>query len=210
MARVISVHIGSPSSLDLGNRVVQTGIHKPPISGPVHVGALGLTGDAVLDTKHHGGADQAVYLYRAEDLQWWSGALGRDLPGGIFGENLVIEGLPEELRVGDRLLTEQITLELSAPRIPCSVLAAHMGDAGFVKRFIEANRSGNYARVIQQGQVEAGDPVEHAPSQGPLCSEIYAEWYRKPHDLEVLRRGLSAPLARRTRVQFEAWLAELA
>lgn len=152
-----------------------TGIGKRPVSHPVHVrapgpkgtGGSGLHGDQVCDLRHHGGDDQAVYAYAREDLDWWQRELRRDLPAGLFGENLTTEGLEltgalvgERWRVGERLL-----LEAACPRIPCDTFAETMGEARWIKRFIERGASGAYLRVIEPGPVRAGDRVtiEHRP-----------------------------------------------
>jgi len=209
MAHIVSVLVGRPESLKVGKRTVRTGIHKRPASGPVHVGELGLEADAVVDERHHGGADQAVYLTLAEDLAWWSAELGHEVAPGRFGENLVVAGLADlELCIGDRLRMPGVELELTAPRIPCSVLAASMGDPGFVTRYRDAKRPGAYARVVQAGPVQAGDPVEHAPGDGIPLLELYTEWYARPHDPAVLRRALASPVAHRTRDKLAGWLAK--
>jgi MOSC domain-containing protein YiiM len=210
MARVVAVNVGRATPIDLGNRTIQTGIHKRGADGPVQVGRLGLTGDAVLDTEHHGGPDQAVYGYRSEDSAWWSETLGRPIPPGLFGENLVFEGLPEDLRIGDRLVLPQVTLEVTGPRIPCSTLAAAMGDAGFVKRFKDAERPGFYARVLREGPVSAGESVtvQRAGSGNVGLVELYRLWYVRPHDADAIRHALKAPLAARTRATLEERLSE--
>jgi len=209
MAHVVSVLVGRPEKLRVGKRTVTTGIHKKPAGGPVHVGEEGLRDDAVLDTRHHGGLDQAVYLTLAEDLAWFGHELGEVVAPGRFGENLVIDGLGDlELRIGDRLRLPHVELQLTAPRIPCNVLAAAMGDKGFVTRYRDARRPGAYARVLRAGPVQAGDPVEHVPSDGIGLLEVYDEWYARPHDAERLRRALASPLAQRTRDKLEGWLAK--
>jgi MOSC domain-containing protein YiiM len=159
-----------------GAKQIPTGIHKSPVDGPVYVrapgpkgtGGSGLAGDAVCDRRHHGGDDQAVYAYAREDLDWWERHLGRELPGGAFGENLTTRGLDltgalvgERWRVGEHLV-----LEAACPRIPCAVFAEKIGEPHWTKRFTEHGASGAYLRVVQPGPVRAGDPVtvEHRPA----------------------------------------------
>ncbi|MCB9677662.1 MAG: MOSC domain-containing protein [Alphaproteobacteria bacterium] len=208
MGRVVSVNVGTRTSLDLGNRTVETGIGKRAASGPVHLGAEGLAADVVVDSAHHGGPDQAVYVYGAEDYAWWEGQLARSLPAGIFGENLTISAVDMgALRIGDRFQTAHVLLEVTAPRIPCSVLAAAMGDAGFVKRFREARRPGVYTRVLREGPVEAGDALELVPGspEHVTVAEVYEAWYATEHDPAFVMKALASPLAQRTRERASGW-----
>lgn len=148
-----------------------TGIDKRPVDGPVEVRApgpkasglgSGAVGDRILDGSHHGGDDQALYAYAREDLDEWAATLGRELSGGVFGENLTTRGLDvtgaligERWRVGPEVL-----LEVSVPRIPCNTFAHWMDEGGWIKRFTERAAPGAYLRVLRAGQIRAGDPVE--------------------------------------------------
>ena len=91
--RIVSVNVGREEPLTIGKRATTSGIHKRAVSGTVAIGPLGIGHDAVIDTKHHGGADQAVYVYRQEDYDWWRAELGRDVAPGSFGDNLTVAGL---------------------------------------------------------------------------------------------------------------------
>ena len=152
------------------------------------LGLNGFNGDEQADLKNHGGPDQAVYLYRTEDYAWWSEQLNRALAPGIFGENLSVSGLPEPVRIGDRLAFGDVLLEVTAARIPCSKLAAQMNDVHFVKTFTEAGRPGFYARVLQQGRVQVGDLAEYTPNpdSAPSVLETF-RWFLDPKpDAEAL------------------------
>lgn len=149
-----------------------TGINKRPVYGPVTVAApgprgatatagSGLAGDTVY-YREHGGDHQAVYAYAREDLDAWAAELGRELPGGAFGENLTTSGLDvsgaligEQWRVGPDVL-----LEVTSPRIPCRTFAGWIGAEHWVKRFTLAARPGAYLRVIVGGEIRAGDMIE--------------------------------------------------
>lgn len=222
--QVISVNIGRAQRIKKGKSSEITGIFKEPASGPVTVTALGLAGDAVCDTKHHGGVDQAVYVYGEPDYAWWSAELGRPLLPGTFGENITISDLASaELAVGDRLHLAQVVLEVTSPRIPCSTLAARMGDPTFVKRYRHAERPGVYCRVIREGTVAAGEPVRLEPyddsrlSVGPPLGlgpplgvlEMFRDFYADRWDEARLRRYLAAPIAERDRAELAAQLAAL-
>ena len=146
---ILSINIGATRTIGNANVSGQTGIYKLPVAGPVQVTADGLADDAIVDTRNHGGPDQAVYVYGGADYAWWAAELGRELAPGTFGENLTISDLESAaLAIGDRLHVSGVILEVTAPRIPCWKLAQRMGDPGFVKRFRAAERPGAYCRVI--------------------------------------------------------------
>lgn len=152
-----------------------TGIDKQPVEGPVRVaapgpkgiGGSGLAGDAVCKKQHHGGDDQAVYVMAREDLDDWEGELGRALANGAFGENLTTEGLDVSgALIGERWrIGSEVVLEISSGRIPCGTFQGHMGEKRWVKRFTQKGAPGAYLRVIEPGEIQAGDPVEivHRP-----------------------------------------------
>jgi MOSC domain-containing protein YiiM len=200
--RVISINIGAARPMAAAKVTGTTGIYKSPVEGAVEITALGLSGDAVCDTKNHGGPDQAVYLYGQRDYDWWSAELGQALPAGTFGENLTIDGLASaDLSIGDRLRIGSVVLEVAAPRIPCHVLAARMDDPQFVKRFKDAARPGAYCRVIVAGAISAGTPVALTPHNGPTLPlvEMFAEYYAPALTNAQLARQQAAPIAARFR-----------
>ena len=158
---VASVNLGRPRLLLINGNSHKTGIHKVPADGPVRLENDAVDGDAVVDTRVHGGYDKAVYAYAAEDYEWWSRELERDLGPGDFGENLTTAGIDiAEARIGERWRVGAALLEVSEPRQPCSTLGAKMGDQRFVKRFAKALRLGTYLRIVEPGEVAAGDPIE--------------------------------------------------
>jgi MOSC domain-containing protein YiiM len=158
---VISVNLADVRTVERSGKPVETGIWKLPADGPVHAGAEGLAGDVQSDRRVHGGADQALYAYAREDVDWWEGELGRPLELGIFGENLTVRGVDVTgALVGERWRTGSALLEVSAPRIPCWKLGVKMGDPRFVKRFGAALRPGAYLRVLEEGEIGAGDRLE--------------------------------------------------
>ena len=167
---------------DDAGTVGTTAIDKQPVDGPVKVGRLGLYADIQADRKHHGGEDQAVYAYAAEDADWWAEQLQRDIPAGFFGENLRVEGLEvSNVRVGERWRIgagpDAVVLEVTHARTPCMTFARWMGEEsnGWVRRFSEARRLGTYFRVVKTGKVRSGDPIEvtPAPEGAPTILDIY-------------------------------------
>ena len=210
--KVTSINVATAETIQNGKSSGLTGIFKRPVSGPALVTAAGLAGDAIVNRKHHGGPDQAVYLYTTGDYDWWAAKLDRALEPGTFGENLTIEGLQSaDLVIGDRLEIGDVLLEVTAPRIPCSNLAARMGDRQFVKRFRAAERPGAYLRVLREGHVEAGDEVKLVHYEGePLTVlEMFREFYNEAPDEAMIRRHLAAPVASRAREHQEQRLAKL-
>ncbi len=167
--RLLSVNVGQPR-LNPWKTTTRTGIDKRPVDGPVMVtpprakgmGMVGLAGDRVYDVLHHGGPDQAVYAYAREDLDFWAAEIGRLLPNGVFGENLTTEGADANgALIGERWrIGPDVILEASAPRIPCGTFQGWLAQAGWIKRFTLAARPGAYFRVIEPGEIRAGDPIE--------------------------------------------------
>ena len=209
-AKLRSVNLGRPRPD--GDRKAKTGIYKEPIFEPVEVGEFGLQGDSVLNKKHHGGKDQAVYLYADEDYAWWSSELGRELEPGTFGENLTTEGVDvNALAIGDRLTIGEVVLEATAPRIPCATLARRMEDGTFVKRFMAARRPGAYFRVVRPGSLKAGEAITLQRYEGERVGllELFDDYPQAHLGEEALRRQLTAPIAERARTQKETQLAAL-
>ena len=207
-----SVNLGQEQILQNKSRVERTGIFKVPADGPVHVTTLGLEGDAILSKKHHGGPDQAVYVYGSIDYAWWSEELKREIAPGTFGDNLTISDLESaQFNIGDTLQVGEVTLQVTAPRIPCETFAARMGDPKWVKRFRHAERPGLYCRVIQAGFVKAGDPVSKGTYGDETISvvEMFRDFYERNKNEETLRRQLNAPIAIRARRDIEKVLAKL-
>lgn len=210
--QVVSVNRGRAQALRGRSFNGTTGIFKQPVAEAVPVEPLGLAGDAVCNQRHHGGPDQAVYLYREEDYRFWSDELGREVTPGTFGDNLTVRGLPTPgLVIGSRVRLPDLLLEVTAPRIPCNTLAERMQDPAFVKAFLAAERPGIYLRVIEPGSVAAGQTFELEPFAGEQVStiELFRASQRKL-DAAALRRFLSVPIDIRTRTKFEAQLSKRA
>jgi MOSC domain-containing protein YiiM len=174
--RLLSVNLGRAKAVPYtDNPEGVTGIDKQPVDGPVRVsapgpkgvGGSGLAGDAVCKLEHHGGDDQAVYAMAREDMDAWERELGRPLAHGAFGENLTTEGLDVSgARIGERWrVGPAVVLEVTSGRIPCRTFQGHLGEKQWVKRFTQRGAPGAYLRVIEPGEIRAGDPVEivHRP-----------------------------------------------
>lgn len=179
-----------------GRKSSKTGIFKQPVGGAVMVDREGIVGDRIVNRKHHGGPDQAVYLEGAEDLAWWESELGTALPPGTFGENLVIAGIANrDIAVGDRFEIGDVLLEITSARIPCATFALRMADPKFVKRYTRAARPGAYARVLKPGTLSAGDPVRYIPYAGHrLTLPELMRTYGHRLEGEERTKYLSAPI----------------
>jgi MOSC domain-containing protein YiiM len=198
--KILSVNVGRPRP-NSWKETALTGIDKRPVDGPVTVtpprakglGTVGVAGDRVYDVRHHGGPDQAVYAYAREDLDFWEAELDRPLRNGVFGENLTTCGLDisgaligERWRVG-----ADVILEVSCPRIPCGTFQGWLAQAGWIKRFTQRTRPGSYLRVIEPGEICAGDPLEilHRPDHDVTVGVVFRALTLEP---ELLPRLLPA------------------
>ena len=207
---LVSINAAASRRLKVGRRLLKTGHFKQPLNAPALIAAVGVPGDFIGNARHHGGPDQAVYLYSMEDVAWWERLLQRRLGPGFFGENLSISCWWPKPRIGDRVALGDVLLEITAPRTPCATLDARVGVPGFVRTFIKAERCGAYARVLRPGTVQPGDAivVSPAPACWPTVAEVFRYWHGLGTDETLLRRMLEAPLAERIRERVIRRLAE--
>ena len=203
---IVSVNVGRAETVEHLGRSYSSGIRKRPVGTALAVDGDGVGGDVVCNRRHHGGPDQAVYVYRSEDYAWWQRTFGQPPAPGAFGENLTISGMPPDAAVGDRLLIGTAVLELTAPRIPCAVFAAHMQDSDFVRAFRAARRPGAYCRVLNPGELRAGDRIEWVATQEGRVGivELFDVLNGGPCTSADLGRFLTAPLSARLRRKIEA------
>ena len=199
--KVLSVNVGRPRP-NPWKRLRSTGIDKRPVAGPVPVaapgamgdGSVGLAGDRVFDVNNHGGTDQAVYAYAREDLDEWAAIMGVSLRNGVFGENLTTEGVAvNEALIGERWrVGPDVILEVSFPRIPCGTFEGWMGRRGWIKQFTQAAQPGTYLRVIEPGDLRAGDAIEviDQPGHDVTVAMTFRALTLEP---QLLPRLLSAP-----------------
>ena len=156
-----------------------TGIFKIPVAGRVNVHRLGLEGDVQVDRRVHGGLGKAVYIYPHEHYSHWETFLSRkDFSFGQFGENLTTLGLLEnEVRVDDKLRIGSVLLQVTQPREPCFKLMTKMNDFRFAKPFLTSGRTGFYLRVLEEGDLGAGDAITHVATDpaAPTIREVVQE-----------------------------------
>jgi MOSC domain-containing protein YiiM len=145
---------------------MKSAIVKAPVDGRVRVEGINVVGDAQADRRVHGGPNKAVYAYAREDSDWWEEQLGREIPNAMFGENLTTEGVDVTgAKIGERWRIGTVEFEVCQPRLPCSKLGLRFGDLKMVKAFGMASRPGAYLRIIQEGELGAGDEltITHRP-----------------------------------------------
>jgi MOSC domain-containing protein YiiM len=208
-ARILSVNLVHAIIPDPLGDVGRTAIDKRPAGRPVLIEAAGPVGDTVLDRKHHGGRDQAVYAYAVEDLRNWSAKLARDLAPGTFGENLTTEGVDvtgavigEVWAVDEAGGGDPVLVQVTSPRIPCTTFQAWMGEAHWVRRFTEHGAPGAYLRVLSEGAVApgAGLRVAERPAHGVTVGEVFQPRFADRARLQLLLdegEDLHPPLVRR-------------
>jgi MOSC domain-containing protein YiiM len=191
-AHLKSVNIGKATPTEHSERPV-TGIDKRPVDGPVGLAApaegSGVAGDTICDVRHHGGPDQAVYAYAWEDLLGWSDEIAAEVRPGVFGENLTTVGVEVTGAViGERWKVGTALLEVSVPRIPCRTFAGWLGERGWIKRFTREARPGAYLRVLEPGEVRAGDAVEivHRPDHEVDIGTVFRALTGEPELLPKL------------------------
>ena len=158
--RLVSVHVGRARTVQAGRAEVATAIWKHPVEGRVEVRGVNVVGDDQADRSVHGGPDKAVYAYAIEDVELWEHELGRSLGQAAFGQNLTTAGIDVcGAVIGERWSIGSALFEVAQPRLPCFKLALRIGEPGFVKRFAQASRPGAYLRIVQEGDIGAGDEI---------------------------------------------------
>jgi MOSC domain-containing protein YiiM len=193
LGRLISVNVGTPKRIDTGRRIVETAIWKDPVEGRVRVRGVNLDGDRQADLSVHGGPDKAVYAYAIEESRLWEAELGREFGAGAWGENLTTEGIDVSGAVlGERWRIGTTLLEVVQPRLPCFKLALKMGDPTFVRRFAQASRPGAYLKILEEGELGAGDAIEvfGRPDHG-VDVRLVADAFLVDHSL--ISRAQQAP-----------------
>jgi MOSC domain-containing protein YiiM len=162
MMKVISVNVGLPRQVSHEKRQVVTSIFKEPVEGRVKVTTLNLNGDAQADLSVHGGVDKAIYSYSKEHYNYWKEAYPMiDMPFGMFGENLTTQGLYEDMvNIGDQYQIGSSRLVVTQPRMPCYKLGIKFGRMDIIEKFINSQRPGIYYRVLEEGELGAGDSIE--------------------------------------------------
>jgi MOSC domain-containing protein YiiM len=197
MAVIVSVNVGLPQSVAWQGRTVHTAVWKAPVTGRIFARRLNLDGDGQGDLHGHGGEQRAIMVYQLESYGYWAKYLGRpDLVPGNFGENLTVEGLADdEVCIGDRFAIGGAVVEVSQPRDTCYRVGIRLNHPEMAALLVAHRRPGFYFRIIQEGEIGAGDRIEKL-SDGPermTVAEIDALLYSAEHPVEDLRRAIRIP-----------------
>jgi ferredoxin-NADP reductase/MOSC domain-containing protein YiiM/ferredoxin len=191
---LLSVNVGMPKDVPWQGKTVFTGVFKDPVTGPRRVRKLNVDGDGQGDLAGHGGEQRAVFVYQIDSYRYWERELGRsDFVYGQFGENLTIEGLADdEVCIGDRYQIGSAVFEVTQPRVTCYRVGIRMNDPRIPALLVSHRRPGFYFRVLQEGEVQAGDVILKLAS-GPeqmTVVEVDALLYLPGHPRQQLLRAL--------------------
>lgn len=195
--RLVSVNVGLPRDISWHGRTVRTGIWKNPVEGRVKVRRLNLDGDGQGDLAGHGGPNRPVMVYQLDSYRYWERQLGRgNFSYGQFGENFTVDGLPDdEVCVGDRYRIGSALFEVSQPRVTCYRVGIRMDEPQMAAKLVAHHRPGFYFRVLEEGEVGAGDEIAKI-ADGPehmSVAEIDAMLYLRSRSREQLDRALRIP-----------------
>jgi ferredoxin-NADP reductase/MOSC domain-containing protein YiiM len=174
---------------------------------------LDIDGDAQADLAGHGGEHRAVFVYQMDSYHYWERFLGRnDFTFGQFGENFTVEGLPDnEVCIGDRYRIGSAEFEVTQPRVTCYRVAIRMNEPRMPALLVEQHRPGFYFRVLQGGEVGAGDDIVKI-TDGPErmnVADIDALLYLPGQSSEQLPRALKIPaLSKGWQDSFQAMLQQ--
>ena len=197
MATLLSVNVGMPKDVSWQGKTVFTGVFKDPVTGSRRVRKLNIDGDGQGDLAGHGGEQRAVFVYQLDSYRYWERELGRDdFVHGQFGENFTIDGLSDdEVCIGDRYRIGSALFEVTQPRVTCYRVGIRMNDPRIPALLVSHHRPGFYFRVLEEGDVEAGDEILKVAS-GPeqmTVAEIDALLYLPGHPRQQLLRALRIP-----------------
>jgi ferredoxin-NADP reductase/MOSC domain-containing protein YiiM len=194
---LLSVNVGMPKDVPWHGNTVYTGVWKEPVAGPRMVRRLNIDGDGQGDTQGHGGEQRAVLVYQVESYEHWRRHFGRDdLPYGQFGENLTVDGLPDdEVCIGDRYRIGEAEFEVTQPRVTCYRVGLRFGEPELPALLVSHHRPGFYMRVIAEGRIQAGDlVVKTRTGPGALSvADTDALLYLPGRDERRLRVALRIP-----------------
>jgi ferredoxin-NADP reductase/MOSC domain-containing protein YiiM/ferredoxin len=197
MPQLLSVNVGLPRDVTWNGKTVRTAVWKSPVDGRRMVRKLDIEGDAQADLAGHGGEQRAVFVYQMDSYHYWERFLGRnDFTFGQFGENFTIDGLPDnEVCIGDRYRIGGAVFEVTQPRVTCYRVGIRLNEPRMAALLVEHHRPGFYFRVLQEGEVGAGDDIVKIAG-GPeriTVAEVDGLLYLPGHSREQLERALRIP-----------------
>lgn len=194
--KIISTNIAEARIIEWQGKQVPTGLFKFGVDKGIFLGKEDVKHDNVMDRRYHGGIDKACYLYSADHYQYWQKIYpDLELPWGMFGENLTVEGLHEkEINIGDTYKIGKAVVQVTQPRQPCFKLQFRFNDHNIVRQFVDSGFSGVYVRILEKGHINPGDRMQLIDKKPSLSiHEVYSLLYVDEFD-EKVREAVNNPL----------------
>lgn len=194
--KIISTNIGESKTVLWHDREVKTGIFKYSVDQAISLGMEDVDNDDVIDRRYHGGIDKACYLYSADHYKYWQNLYPQlELPWGMFGENLTVEGLHEaHVNIGDIFKIGETTVQVTQPRQPCFKLEFRFHDREIIRKFIDSTFSGVYIRVLEQGSISTGDSMQLIEKKDSLSiQKVYQLLYTDVFEKEAVQIAINDP-----------------
>ncbi|MEZ5103924.1 MAG: MOSC domain-containing protein [Draconibacterium sp.] len=195
--KIISTNIGAPRTIEWRGKDIQTGIYKYSVPHSIFLGKKDVMSDHVMDRRYHGGIDKACYLYSADHYNYWRQFYpDLEMPWGMFGENLTVEGLHEaEVNIGDTFQIGEVVIQATQPRQPCYKLGIRFATQKVVKQFVDSGFAGVYVRVLQNGEVKAGDEMILIDKKDSLSiQKVFELLYTENVEKENIEKAVNDPL----------------
>jgi len=194
--KVISTNIGKAREIEWNGRTVTTGIFKFPVNSPIYLGNEDVETDDVIDRRYHGGIDKACYLYSADHYNYWKSLYPTlEMPWGMFGENLTVEGLHEaEINIGDIFEIGETTVQATQPRQPCFKLEFRFPNTQIVDQFVASGFSGVYVRVLKNGFIKTSDTIQLVERKDSISiQQVYQLIYTENFDRAAVEKAVNNP-----------------
>ncbi len=194
--KIISTNIGEARTIQWHEKEVKTGIFKFSVKQPIYLGTEDVDNDHVVDRRYHGGVDKACYLYSADHYKYWKKLHPKiEMPWGMFGENLTVEGLHEaNINIGDVFKIGKTVVQATQPRQPCYKLDIRFNASGLLKQFINSSFPGVYVRILENGHVKKGDSMVLIERQETISiQKVFELIYAKDFDKDAVEAAVNNP-----------------
>lgn len=194
--KVVSVNTGEARTISWRDKEVTTGIFKFPVNNPIYLGSEDVENDNVIDRRYHGGVDKACYLYSADHYKYWKTLYpALEMPWGMFGENITVEGLDEaEINIGDIYEAGETIIQATQPRQPCFKLGFRFHNNEIVRQFVDSGFAGVYVRVLQKGRVKSGDEFKLIDKKQTISiRRVYELIYTDVFDKRAVETAINDP-----------------
>ena len=212
--KIISTNIGESRTFEWNGKEVKTGIYKFPVDQAIILDFEDVEKDHVVDRRYHGGIDKACYLYSADHYKYWQKLYPElEMPWGMFGENLTVEGLHEaQINIGDIFQIGEAVVQATQPRQPCFKLEFRFNDKRIVQQFIDSGYPGVYIRILKKGKVKIGDSIKRIERKSSLSiQKIYELLYTSEFQKEAIELAVNDPFLAEScrRDLLKRWRSEL-